>query len=81
MALAHKPSRLSHAEATCLPVAGLEALHFLRKAHLQGGEKMLINGAGGGIGTVAVQLARHYGARSDRGGQRRQAGDAALARR
>lgn len=41
---------------------GTTALHFLRKAQLRGGERVLINGASGGVGTAAAQLARHFGA-------------------
>ena len=45
-----------------MPLGGINALHFFRKAELQPGEHVLINGAGGSFGTFAVQLAKHYGA-------------------
>ncbi|KEF41618.1 MAG: Zn-dependent oxidoreductase [Cyanobium sp. CACIAM 14] len=61
-AVAHMPSNLSFEEAAAISFGGTTALHFLRKARLQGGEKVLINGASGGVGTAAVQLARHFGA-------------------
>lgn len=60
--VAHKPASMSYAEAAAVPVAGLEALYFLSRARVQPGEQVLINGAGGSIGTFGVQLAKHYGA-------------------
>lgn len=58
-----KPEGVSFEQAAAVPVAGLTALQGLRdKGHLQQGQKVLINGAAGGIGTFAVQIARSLGA-------------------
>ena len=60
-ALTKMPTNMSYEEAA--PVGlGLDSLHFLKKAKIKNGEQVLINGAGGGIGTYAVQLAKYYGA-------------------
>jgi NADPH:quinone reductase-like Zn-dependent oxidoreductase len=62
--LAAKPGGVSFAQAAALPVAGLTALQGLRdRGRLQPGQRVLINGAGGGIGTTAIMLAKAYGAR------------------
>lgn len=57
-----KPETLSFAEAASLSFGGSTALDFLRKAKVKAGEKILIVGASGGVGTALVQLARHIGA-------------------
>ena len=62
-ALALKPDGLSFAEAAGVPMAAVTALQGLRDAgQIQAGQQVLIQGASGGVGTFAVQLARHFGA-------------------
>ena len=57
-----KPSNMTFEEASTIPVGGTEALHFMTEANIQNGQTVLINGAGGSIGTVALQIAKSKGA-------------------
>jgi len=60
--IAIKPNNVSYEEAAVVPLGGLNALHFMRRAKINSGDKVLINGAGGSIGVFAVQIAKNMGA-------------------
>ncbi len=61
-AVALKPANLTYDEAAAISFGGTTALDFFRRGKLQRSEKVLVNGASGGVGTAAVQLAKHFGA-------------------
>ena len=60
--IAHRPADLTHVEAAAMPMAAVTALQFLRASGLKAGQRVLITGAGGGIGHFAVQIATAWGA-------------------
>ena len=60
--IAHKPKSISMREAAALPLVGITAYEGLQRAQVQPGQKVLVHGGTGGVGHVAVQLAKHFGA-------------------
>jgi alcohol dehydrogenase len=60
--ITHKPKSISMREAAALPLVGITAYEGLQRAGTRAGQKVLVHGGAGGVGHVAVQLARHFGA-------------------
>lgn len=61
-AVTKMPDNASFEEAAAIPFGGISALHFLKKAGIKAGQRVLIYGASGSVGTAGVQIARHFGA-------------------
>ena len=57
-----KPKNTTHEQAAAVPLGGFNALHYMRRGAIKPGDKVLVNGAGGSIGTFAVQIAKAMGA-------------------
>ena len=60
--ITEKPSNINWEEAAAIPSRGMLAIHYLKKANIQNGQKVLIYGASGGVGTYAIQIAKNVGA-------------------
>jgi len=60
--VAIKPANVSHGEAAVIPFGGVAALHFIKKAVIKPGQKVIVAGASGAVGSAAVQLAKSFGA-------------------